>query len=555
MLDTGLIRLNNEGTHAEVELTPNLHSPITASHLNELLARSAYRLYLPDPKAIEDAATKVNKLCGEEFGDESTWYTIAELRDATLDIQISPDKMSVEMTLTANWGGKDIRIEDVVAELKNQKIESGVKSQEIVSQLKLCANSQPGQELKSIIAEGTPAIDGKDAFLDRKVSLARERLLQPQTRDDGTVDMRDLGAIIMVKPNTLLLQKVPAEAGTAGVDVQGKVLPPKPGKDINILPGKGSEIDKRNPLQLRATVVGLPVECNNGLQVDNVLTIKDVDVSYGHVDFQGSIIITGDVHEDMHVKSWGDITVLGSVDSAQLEAEGDITISKGVIGRQLSDGTYAATLTAKGQINAQFVQYAELNAGSDITITKQLLHSKSTTAGLLNVGDDVSKKGTLVGGAVHTSKGVRSAIIGATSGTKTEIYCAMHEGEMRSNLAELSESLKVIMELDQSLAVRINRLPPKSEWQHDANMIAQIKSLLHEKARVNEQKKQQEQEITELESDLDKYYSTNHIDVSKCLFENIEFHIGNANALTSREYGPCKVVNQESKVTFNFDNN
>lgn len=238
----------------------------------------------------------------------------------------------------------------------------GLSKLKIQTLLQKITKLKPGDSCQSEIAQGKHPVNGQNAVLERKVSLARERLLQPQEREDGTVDMRNLGSMIMVKPNDILMIKHPGTEGSPGYNIKGEVLKQKPGKDLPLLAGTGTSIHPNDPNKLIATVAGQPVETRTGMNVDDVLQLKDVDISTGHVTFKGSILITGDVHEGMIVKSSGDITVMGFVDSATLEAEGDITVSKGVIGRQIRVNEFSTNLTAQGQISAQFVQYSQLTA-------------------------------------------------------------------------------------------------------------------------------------------------------------------------------------------------
>lgn len=553
MLDTDLIKLSAEMTHAEVHLIPNIHAPLTASHIQELITHSPYRNFCPDEKSISAAVAFVNKLCGQETGADTCTFTVAEKHDAKLDITMSADKMQAKMCLTADWGGKEVTLDEVLAELKTQNIQFGVDSKVIISQLKTLKITPPGEQLESVIANGKPAIDGEDAYLERKVSLAKERLLKPQKRTDDTVDMRDLGKIVMVKPNDLLMVKVPAKQGVKGSDVQGKEIPAKVGKDIKLVPGKGTEFDPKSDLRLLATVVGLPIESNNGMQIDNVLTIKDVDVTYGHVEFEGSILITGDVQAGMHVKSSGDINIMGFVDSATLDAGGDITVNKSIVGHLMPDGSLSAKATAKGHISAQFVQYAELHAEFDITVVKQLLHSAVHTKRTLIVSDDGQRRGDLIGGEIHAEKGVKAVNIGATAGAKTAIYCAMREGDMKSTLAELTENISSVIELDTLLNNKIQQLPDKQAWANDPEMIAKIKHMLQQKNRVAAQRRDEEKEIEELQAELEKYFASNYIEVRKYLFENVELNIGNAKLKTQREYGPCHIFNRDRQIEFEFN--
>jgi len=553
MLDAELIKLSSDMTHAEVQLVPNTHAPLTSSHINELITQSPYRNFFPDSKVINDAVTLINKLCGKDDGANAHTFVIAEKHDAKLAINISTDKMQAEMVLTADWGGKEITLDEVLAELKTQNIQFGVDSKVIISQLKILKITPPGEQLESIIAIGKPAIDGEDAYLERKVSLAKERLLQPQKRTNDTVDMRDLGAIIMVKPNDLLMLKVPAKQGVKGADVQAKELPAKVGKDVKLIPGKGTELDPQNKLRLLATVVGLPIESNNGMQIDNVLTVKDVDVTYGHIEFEGSILITGDIQSGMHVKSSGDITIMGFVDSATLEAGGDITVNKSIVGHVMPDGSLSAKATAKGHISAQFVQYAELHSDFDITVMKQLLHSQVHTERALIVSDESQRRGDLIGGIIHAEKGVKAVNIGATAGAKTEIFCAMNEQKIKSTLADLTESIGNIIELDNLLNSKIKQLPDKETWARNPEMIRKIKQLLQQKNRVAAQRRVEEEEVEELKIELEKYFATNHIEIKTCLFENVELNIGAAKIKTQREYGPCHIFNRDKKIEFEYN--
>jgi hypothetical protein len=404
-----------------------------------------------------------------------------------------------------------------------------------------------------VIAHGKPAINGDNAVIERKVPLARERLLQPQKRPDGTVDMRNLGDVIMVRPNDILMIKKPATEGTLGYNVKGEKLQPTPGKDLILTAGNGAHLLETDPNTLVASVAGQPVETKTGMQVDDVLQIKDVDIGYGNIDFKGSILVTGDVHEGMVVKTTGDITVMGFVDSAHLIADGDITVSKGVIGRQLKEDQLSTTLHAKGQISAQFVQYSELKSEGEILVTKQLLHSHTSTAQTLTVSDTNGRRGDLVGGIAKADKGIKAVIIGATAGTKTEIYCAMKYGELKENLKQFDQCIKQMVVARLNIEASLNKLPPKAQWQDDQLMVEQVKGMLEEKRRILAECTKEEIEYNLLKQEVDDYYEQYRVEACKHIFANVELHIGPAFNRTQREHGPCIVVNKNQEITFDYN--
>ena len=115
------------------------------------------------------------------------------------------------------------------------------------------------------------------------------------------------------------------------------MLPAKAGESHALVAGEGTEISKNNPLELISVIAGVPVDIANGMRVDDIFTIADVNVKSGHVDFEGSVIVTHNVEPGMRINAKGDITVMGTVESGHLTAAGDITIKQGVIGHQLDD--------------------------------------------------------------------------------------------------------------------------------------------------------------------------------------------------------------------------
>lgn len=556
MLDSELIRLSEDNNQAEVRLIPNQHAPLSVPNLLELLNVDPFNQLSPILANLEKAVTQINKFSGQRGGAEEFLFIVAERNHCKIEITLSKDNMLAEMELTAGQGCHQIATSDILEELKIHNVHVGIDNQNIAQQLEQLSTLSPGKKITIIVAEGQPAIHGQNAILERKVSLARDRLLQPQLKADGNVDMRNLGEINMVKANDVLVEKIPADNGTKGFNLLGKVLLPKSGKDIKLQAGPGTCIDPNNPLKLLATMTGQVVEVRGVLQIDDMLTIKNVDVSTGHIEFKGSILVTGDVDAEMVVKSGGDITVMGFVDSATLEAEGDIIVNKGILGRQLTgkknDQQLAAKITALGQIRAQFVQYSKLTAIGDITITKQLLHSITNTQGKLTVNDGFNRRGDIVGGSVNANNGINVVSIGATSGTKTEVYCAMQADEIREQVQARSQELKNLVEEDESLWIKINNLPPKEEWKHDHSVVTEIKEMLYEKNRFNQQRVNDESELQQLQLKLDQYFQVHNIEVGKCIFDNVALHIGSASTVTQREYGPCRVIYKDKKIDFDY---
>ncbi len=553
MLDPELLELNSDKNKAELRLIPNIHGPVTHDAIMRLLSLPEFASLFPLETTITKTVAKINSVCNKDEGKFELFAVLAERRDGSIAIEISPDKMQASLTLTAAWGGKEIDLPAILTYLKKNNVCMGLSKLKIQALLQQLGTLKAGETCQSEIAQGKAAINGKNARFERKVFLARERLLQPQEREDGSVDMRNLGSMIMVKANDVLMIKHPVTEGTPGYNIKGEVLKQKSGKDIVLQAGTGTAFHPKERNILIATVAGQPVETRTGMNVDDVLELKDVDIGTGHITFKGSILITGDVHEGMMVKSSGDITVMGFVDSATLEAEGDITVSKGVIGRQVKVNEFSTNLYAQGQISAQFEQYSHLVAKGNILVTKQLLHSNTKTAGSLTVSDPSGRRGDLVGGVAHAEKGITAVVIGATAGTKTDVYCAMEQAALKQDLKLLDESVQAMVVASLDITARLNKLPPKSEWQADAIMIEQIKMMLDEKNRIMAERTREELELDNLKLEVEGYYEKYRIDALKHVFLNVEVHIGPLNHRTAREHGTCCIANVNQEINFDYN--
>jgi uncharacterized protein len=554
MLDPELLELSDDGTQAELRIIPNVHGPITRADIDSLLAFPDFTEFFPLSAQIDKAMAQVNSLCGQDDGKFEQFYNLAERKDGHLNIEISQDKMQAIAQITAAWGGKQITLTATLNAFKSHSISMGLSKVKIDALLKQVSGLRPGETCKGVIAQGKAPVNGLNAILDRKVPLARERLLQPQEREDGSVDMRNLGAVIMVKPGDVLMVKTPSTPGTEGYTVTGEALPPKPGRDLELVAGSGTALSEADPNILVAAVAGQPVMTPKGMQVDDVLQIKNVDVGYGHVNFKGCVLVTGDVQEGMVVKSSGDITVMGFVDSATLEADGDVIISKGVLGRLIKDQELSTKISAKGQIAAQFVQYSSLQAQGDILVTKQLLHSHTITKGRLTVSNPTGRRGDLVGGRVDADKGITAVAIGATAGTKTEIFCAMNQGELKQELKQQVELVKAKRVAEQDTMARIKKLPPKSQWQGDIVMVEQVRMMLDEKRQATDNKLKEEAEYERLKAEVDGYYQHFQIEALNHVFVNVELHLGPAYNRTQREHGPCTISNTNNEICFDYGN-
>lgn len=357
---------------------------------------------------------------------------IGESRAAQLTLKLSDDAMEAEAVVEAPYGGHSLVTEQVLNQLRHAGIVNGIRRRAIEAIVTHSKEAPPGATLSVIIAKGKQPLDGTDTSFKKLVEDVRTRLLQPQAKDKHRVDMRDFGAMISVKEGTPILERIPFTQGVAGYTVTGELIPAKDGQDKQLKAGSGTSLHPNNPDLLIATVAGLPSFLDNSANVEDTLTLKGVDITTGHVDYDGSIMIDGNITPGMRVTATGDITINGYVDSAIVRANGNITITKGVIGRQLESdeadkdelsSQHTTRIISDATIWVAYCQYATLIAQLGVFVERQLTHCNVITPAQVHIGGEgKAAAGKVIGGHLEIADDLYVGQLGAPAGTRTRIY-------------------------------------------------------------------------------------------------------------------------------------
>ncbi|MGJ8692162.1 MAG: DUF342 domain-containing protein [Thalassotalea sp.] len=547
----------NKKNNVNLVLVPaKSDKPFVEASVYQLIEASEYTsLYIITPNiknAIAELTSELKALSAGLKGREIT-YEVLERRDATIAFAIEADEMSASATITTALGGKHLSAKAILNAAQEAGITKGFTKEGLIAFAQEAARAEPGTEVQVIIAKGKGPVNGKNTKIKPLVESAQSRILKPQEREDGSVDMRDLGDIICVKVGDPLAKRIPFTSGVKGYTVKGDLLEPTPGEDATLIAGEGTELSPKNNDILISTLVGLPKIIDNGMMVDKVYQLNNVDVSTGHIQFLGSVIITGDVKESMKVVASGDITIAGFVESAHLEAGGDITIQKGVIGRKqevdelgdIKDIQMSALINAKGNVFATYCQYAEINCEGSIRIENQSMHNIVNVDGSLWLGKEDKANGKLIGGHIEVGESVHAGIIGATAGSKTIIKFNKRVNTFKERITEIdgrlqSENTKAT-DL-QALAKKLKDLPAKvADPEVLAKVITTFKHHSENVAKITREKELAEQEMQE-------YMTRVYVEGTERLYHGVEMHVGDFNERTKREYGPSKLTYLERKV-------
>lgn len=349
---------------------------------------------------------------------------IGERRDGEFTITIAKDKMSAWLTLTPAYGGAPVTFEQIRQSLKEKGIVSGlITSAEIEAVLK------EGHATDYLIAQGMPPVPGLDAQFHSLVPEMQER--RPQINEHGIADYRNLGNLILVKQGDPLMRRTLPTEGKKGKNILGQILTPKPSQNTPFASDlKGATFDPDDCDLLVSSIIGQPLLIPNGVMVSPTITVPKVDISTGNLSFDGTINILGDVMEGMKVYALNDIFIGGTVEAAELEAGGNISIKGGVIGNSDTNSTLAASaggkISCKGSVSVRFAKYFNIVAGTNIVIEEYSMNNQLTAMNQILVGKPGGKKGLIIGGTARAMMLVQAASVGSDVGIKTYIQAGLN---------------------------------------------------------------------------------------------------------------------------------
>ncbi len=286
------------------------------------------------------------------------------------------------------------------------------------------------------VAQGTPAVDGKDGEVIPQLEFSSEIEIRQDER--GISDFKNINAIHCLSKDQVICAIIPPEEGVAGQDVKGKVLPARVGKPAKEPSGKNTHYSA-DKSRLLASVDGQITEKDGRYHVEPVLVIAgNVDYSVGNVYFNGDVVIHGDVCNGFTVKAEGGVTVRGMVESADIISGGDVLIYKGM------NGNFSGFIEAKGAVKASFLENCTVYCEGE-------LHADSIIAGKIFCGASVhvlTKHGAIIGGTITAAHSVEAKVIGSQSRRETDIVLGElpRVSEKRAQAENELKSVEVLLD-------------------------------------------------------------------------------------------------------------
>jgi uncharacterized protein (DUF342 family) len=468
-------------------------------------------------------------------------------RDGELDISLTKDRLNaVALVRNPSGNGKPFSAASIRQQLAAAGVTHGILDH-VVEQIVKDQGKTLVDEI--VIAQGKAPVNGEDTRFVSMVQDVAER--RKPVLDNEVVDYREFGGVNTVSPGDRILKRVPPTAGEDGFDVTGNVLPAVPGKDKELKLNKSVQMDPEDPDILLANVGGMPVINDRGAFVEQLVHIDNVDLKSGNIEFDGTVIVKGDVKSGMKVKASGDINVMGTVEAAMLEAEGSITVNGGIIGHgAVRDDKgeirrESGYVTAKGNVMARFFKNVYIEAGDSIIARDTITHSEVYSRNQVVVGGrGGSSKASIVGGKTRALVLVRSPIIGSPASAHTTIDVGFDpDAEKLADELEdkIAEAEKTLADVDK-MAAFYRKNPDKLKPGLMDRIVATQMKVLDDLVKLKDELKF----VEETADCLDKA----KIVVTNMIYANVTLNFGKITRLTNEDLEKGTFVLQDTWIAY-----
>lgn len=417
-----------------------------------------------------------------------------------INISLSPDEMEAYLQIDKkNVPG---RINIIIA-LTDKGIKNGIDFEMVdaVSKGEIDQSSV-------IIAKGTPCIDGKDGWYEfyfQTKSNNYEELLEQDKIKFSQIEWFEI-----VNKDQQLAYYHKSIPGKDGTTVTGKKVYAKRCKELPLLSGTGIKKQKDNVTYI-ANQNGVIMLDGYTLKVTPLLKLKEVAAST-EVNFTGNIIIEGNVKSGAKIHATEDVLIKGTVESAQINTEGNLILQKEFIGYK------DATIRAKKNVIGSNFELVEIYA------SKKIIGGKFKNCILYAQGQvkTVGQDGMIAGGSICAENGIKTVNLGTQERIPTFIKIGkierfkQRENNYNSIIRDVSQEL---FTLQNALKEFQKRFSP--ELRNKMEMYLKIENAIYTKEREMENILRQKHDLLE---EIQKS-ETACVEITNILYEGVTVEI------------------------------
>ncbi len=526
----GEIKVKIKKAGVFIKADPPRNEGKKATYDDALIALSTRNIKTYDVDTIKDVITNAS---GE-------WVKIGEWKpnpeyDSKAGLEITPDEMKAYVTVSAPiLSGRTLDPEEIVSLLEANGVKFGINMEKIESMLE-----KEQFNIPILVAEGKPPQNGEEGKIDFKFKTDIGDV-HYEADESGRVNFKEKDIVQNVVAGQVLAVKVPPTKGIPGRTITNQPIEASDGADIPFEPGKNTILSE-NGLEIIAQVAGQALFVENKINVEPVYEVSgDVNLETGNIVFLGTIVVKGNIEDGFSVKAAGDIEIYGSVGKAEVEADNNIIVKQGIMGKE------EAIIKAGNNLYAKFIENAKVFVSNDVIVREQIIFSQVDAGGRVIVN---GKRGYVLGGRIRVAQELNSKNIGAKAYTDTFIESGI-DPKSKQKLQDLEEELTSCEEEIHKLTININTLKNLQESEGELSGEKQVifERLLKLKKEKTELMQEISQDIEELKEYLNKLDSKGKVSAKNFVYPGVDITIKNANLRVKNDFKSVTFVNENGII-------
>ncbi|MBM9577843.1 DUF342 domain-containing protein [Leptospira sp. 201903070] len=350
--------------------------------------------------------------------------------ESAISIAISPDQLSAILTVRPyNLKGETVskdKLWSIILEWgihRERMLTDEIRK--ILTLLDEAGKKNDFTPIKVEVAKGVPPTPGENGWVRFYHPMAkRVKLLE-----DGRADFRNIDRYINVKIGEKLATKFEGTPGIPGFDVFGNIIPPPAIKRPKLVIGNHIEErkvteDGKELQEYHATSNGVIFVTESSINVSPELQIAgNVGLSTGNIQFDGNVIVRGDIEPGSVVECSGSLVIYGNLESNTIKVGQDLIVHGGI------KGGSEDIIQVIGRVQAKFIENARLETEGDIIIEGAILNSTIDTLGSIILN---GTNGNLVSSKVRTNEGISLSSLGSSAELDVSIELGFHYKNDRS---------------------------------------------------------------------------------------------------------------------------
>lgn len=443
-------------------------------------------------------------------------------------------------TITVTDKDNSIPPAELIAILRHHDITDAVDLEQVAI---FCSEAALGENPENVlIASGQEPVRGNDGWFELVVTTGREEndLLEDE---QGRVDFKAIQTFSNIEEGQVIGNIYLPTEGAPGKTIYGATIEPQPGKPCGVIAGAGVRFNEEGT-QAVAGKQGRVLFEKKVLSITDELVINgDVDLSIGHVNFNGFVDIKGDVLDDFNITATKGINITGAVGNCQITSGGPVTIGT-------MAGMGKGKITCNGAFQARYLNQATVECWGEVAVSHEIRNSTVKSTRSVTI-----PKGLITGGNIVTLEGIEARMLGTNSGAKTHLTSGVYFPEadrlqfLRTRLKDLVDQLNKIKATLKALHGKpLARLRPalRDAFQLRIDILTQRQSNL-------------EGEQQELENELSQFSREEHptatpkINVLDKIRDGVVCHLGQTSGeLPTDVSGPISVVEDKDDGTFRY---